>query len=226
MHHQHGALFFLNPIWLAFIFLVLQLFWLSDIRKFSNIFIYLFIGIFYTYSFFPISARWQPPVVTTNFDDNPETNKSPSYQAPDTLFLSDYHFINSSLDTIQFRSDREYTFLETWNETCAPCIRSFRELSPFLKDLENVQFYYLYEHSKPEVRKKFDKIFSYAPVPDSSRILIDINQELFNAAGMQGYPYFLLFNPEGEVVFAQAGYKSFYLETMKTKILEALRQEK
>ena len=84
---------------------------------------------------------------------------------------------------------------------------AMNELPDFYKTIENkVDVYYLYESGKETVRKKFDKIFSFKNIDDKSKILIDINQELYNSLNMKGFPYFLLFDSTGNLIYHSRGY--------------------
>jgi hypothetical protein len=222
----HGNLafsYFANPLLVGFIILVLTLYYLKDLSIFRNSFIVVFISLFYVFTLFP---DWQKSRIlreTINFDDSPTKTHTPKVTVNDTINLFDYSFINPSRDTSIISSKKDFILIETWNETCLPCIKAFKEMPPFYKSQKDkLAVFYLYEHRKESVRRKFDKIFNYKRIQDKSKILIDIKQAFYNSAKMNGFPYFLIFNKKGELVFSQKGYSSNYRNEFENKILEIL----
>ncbi len=203
----------INSHFVATVVLLLALTKLKDLSKPVNIFIFTFITLFYSYSFHHKWRTSQFVSLTENFDDsagkNAESQKSnKTFEVDYAVNLSNFTFINPDIDTVQLigASDK-YILLETWNESCLPCIKAMQELPDFYRSIENkVDTYYLYENNKDHVRKKFDKIFAFKSIEDKSKILIDIDQELYNALKMSGYPYFLLFDSQGKLIFHSRGY--------------------
>ena len=122
--------------------------------------------------------------------------------------LTDFYFINGSLDTVALvDTSNKYILLETWAETCPPCIKAMNELPSFYRSIQDkVSVYYVYEHRKASVRSNFEKIFSFKEIKNKDKILVDINQELYNALKMQGYPYFLIFDSDGKLIHYIRGY--------------------
>ena len=203
----------INPHFIACIVLLLALTKLKHLTKPANIFIFICITLFYSYSFHPKWKVKQFTSLTENFDDSAGKSVKPqentkSYGVDYTVNLSEFTFIKHSLDTVSLvgASDK-FMLLETWNENCFPCIKAMQELPDFYKSHENeMETFYLYEHPKGSVRNKFDKIFAFKGIEDKSKILIDIDQGLYKALKMSGYPYFLLFDSQGELVYHSRGY--------------------
>ena len=122
--------------------------------------------------------------------------------------LSDFSFINASLDTVTLSdASGKYTLLETWSETCPPCIRAMRDLPDFYRSIENkVNVYYVYENRKASARNNFEKIFAFQEIKDKSKILIDMEQNLYQALQVNSYPYFLIFDSSGKLIHYIQGY--------------------
>ncbi|MFQ5447875.1 MAG: TlpA family protein disulfide reductase, partial [Saprospiraceae bacterium] len=131
--------------------------------------------------------------------------------------------INSDLDTVNLLNSLDkYILLETWNETCLPCIKAMKELPDFYKSMQSkMETYYLYENSNERVRKKFDKIFNFKNIKDKTKILIDINEELYKGLNMKGFPYFLLFDSQGNLIYHSRGYIG--KEILSKQILEHIQ---
>lgn len=202
----------INPVVIAFLVLLLGLTKLKDLSNPRNIFIFISITIFYSYFFHSTWLNrwlWRS---RANFDT--EILKESGGQNSEKLEishhvnLSNFSFINAGLDTTTLiNSSDKYILLETWSENCVPCIRAMKELPAFYRSIQNkVDVYYVYESNKERVRNNFDKIFTFKEIEDKSKILIDINQNLYNALNMRGFPYFLLFDSKGKLIYHNRGY--------------------
>ncbi len=216
----------LNPINIALIVSILGLTKLKDLSKPVNVFIFVYITLFYSYIF---HHQWMSVWMGSkpgNFDteqakgtDNPDAN---GLQLDSTVNLFDYSFIGPSLDAAILKAEpSKFILLETWSETCFPCIKAMTELPDFYQSVQDkVDVYYVYENKKPRVRKQFDMIFNFKSIHDKSKIRIDIDQNLYDALGMQGFPYFLLFDSNGKLVYLQRGYTG--KDATANKILEKI----
>ncbi len=200
---------FVNPILIAFATLVLVLFFWRDISRHSNLFLYFSIVLFYSYFFFP---DWRSFNLTSMTDDFAGIENIRKTDEVDLLAagidLANYSFIDRGRDTIKILPiQKDFLLIETWNETCIPCIKAMKELPPFYESLQQkLEFYYVYESSSERARNSFEKIFNFKHINHSDRILVDVNQYFYNAIGMKGFPYFLLFNNKGELLAFWRGY--------------------
>jgi len=159
--------------------------------------------------------------IITNFD---ETSNDKTKEIKSDVNLADFQFINVDKDTTVFSNNDKYILFETWNEGCIPCMRAFKEMPEFYASIKTqVDVFYLYEHHKESVRNEFEKIFNFRAIEDSSRILIDINQNLFNTMNMTGYPYFLLFDKKGNLKFWQCGFDLNEKEKLKAEIIATIK---
>lgn len=220
--YSYGSVsyFILNPILVAFLIFLLQLFYLKDLSKPENLFTFVFISIFYAYIFFPI---WKESTIIkkiTNFDADIPVKEE---VLNDSLNLFDFYFVNRNIDTIKFRENERYILLETWHESCPPCIKAFEEMPSFYKSIENtMDVFYLYEHPRPADSIKMAKIFNFKYISNKANILIDLDQSLYETMHMNGYPYFLLFDKNGNLVFSQKGYSSAAKKKLENGILKII----
>ena len=215
-----------NPVLISLIILILGMTKMKDLRKPVNIYILTYVTLFYAYFLHPAWMSYWLGSQQSNFDT--ETPKSSGDRIPDnfpvdtTVTLSGFSFINSNLDTINLASSSgKYILLETWSENCFPCIKAMAEMPDFYETIQqDVDVFYLYENDKPSVRNKFDKIFSFKSIKDKSKILVDIDQELYNSLRMNGFPYFLLFDSRGRLIYHFRGFPG--RDVLSTHILEHL----
>ncbi len=202
----------INPLTIASIVLLLGLTKLKDLRNPRNLFIFASITIFYAYFFmFTWKSSWlsgRRISFDTEIPTKSEGKKLDTLGLNYDVNLFDFSFINPNLDTVTLLdASGKYILLETWAETCPPCIKAMNELPGFYRSVDDkVSVYYLYENRKESVRNNFDKIFSFKEIKDKSNILIDIDQELYRALNMKGYPYFLIFDSSGKLVHHIRGY--------------------
>ena len=63
-------------------------------------------------------------------------------------------------------------------------------------------------------------IFNFKSIKDKSKIRIDINQNVYDALDMQDFPYFLLFDSTGKLIYLQRGYTG--KDAIANKILEKI----
>lgn len=204
----------INPVTIAFIMMLLGLSKLKDLGNPRNVFIFASIALFYTYFF---TLTWKLQWFSgkrVSFDTEisaPSANKKSTADADELntdINLAEFSFINAQHDTVTLLDDSgKYILLETWSESCPPCRKAMAEMPPFYHSIKDkVSVYYVYEHRKSSVRNNFDKIFSFNEIDDPSKILIDIEMELYQAMNMNGYPYFLLFDASGKLVHHLHGY--------------------
>lgn len=202
----------INPITISFLVLLLAMSWLKDLTNPRNIFIFGFIAVFYSYFFmFEWKSKWfmgRQVNFDTEINSTADVQKLRDTSLNANVNLANFSFINSSLDTVNLVDHSgKYILLETWAETCPPCLKAIKEMPDFYASMKDkMSVYYVYEHRKASVRRNFDKIFGFKEIEDKSKMLIDIEQELYFALNMEGYPYFLLFDSTGKLVYHLRGY--------------------
>lgn len=201
-----------NPVNLALLMAVLSVGILQDLKRPAHIFIFTYLTLFYSCIFYDQWTHTWMRKDLRNFDTGKSreaTEPNSDYILPDsTVNLSNFSFIGPDLDTsILETAPGKFILLETWSETCLPCIKAMHELPDFYRSLQdNVEVFYVYEHPEEETRRQFAPIFQFESIREKKNIRIDLRQQLYHALGMKGLPYFLLFNSKGELVFYQRGY--------------------
>ena len=198
----------INPLNVAFVGLWFGLTKLKDLTKPLNAFVFTYIILFHSYFFHSNWLSFWLGSQVKNFGVEKSSDRD-ELNVNQAVNIYDFQFINPDLDTVTLTNEksRRYILVETWSENCLPCIRAMNELPDFYMTIQDrVDVYYVYENQEASTRKKFDKIFRFESVQDKSKILIDINQNLYNSLGMSGFPYFLLFDPNGKLIYYQRGY--------------------
>lgn len=199
-----------NPLNLALLILMLATGVLKDLKRPFAVFVFAYIIFFYAYIFYGQWAQTWLGKELRNFDTPTSREKNgPDGALPDTtLNLFQFYFIGPERDTSKLSATPgKFILLETWSETCLPCIKAMRELPDFYRSLQDkMDVYYVYEHPKEQVRQQFDRIFQFESIHQKSRIRIDLQQALYKAMNMEGLPCFLLFDSSGKLRYLQQGY--------------------
>jgi thiol-disulfide isomerase/thioredoxin len=201
----------LNPILWAFCILFIGnlLIKAVDIKV---VFFTCFISYFYAYHLYPL------------FKDDIEQNRLALEVIEERNLvleknLSEYRFENNKGDTIKLKTTKQYIMVETWNESCPPCIAAMSDLQPLLDSLSNkVDHYYLYENGASKLYTSKSKIYSYSHIQNKSKILMDIQNQFFKDSKMESFPCFLLFDNEGNLVDYFKGYNLNYKEYFVRRI--------
>lgn len=215
------------PLNIALVLLILSLTYFKDLTKPQNIFIFLFCTILYSYRFYPEWSKKRNPYQVENVDSNKGIQNAIPDEiqnvVKDTIQVLDYLFGNMNGKKARLDLDDRYIMLETWSEACPPCVKAFSELGPFYDaHADKLRTYYVYENNRSSARKNLDKIRNYKHIHDKSKILVDLDQTLYLECQMSGYPYFLLFSPEGELVYSQSGYQSDIRIAFEKKVLSEI----
>lgn len=137
---------FVNPLLVAFVTLVLVLFVWRDLYKPSSLFLFISITVFYSYFFFPDWRSFNLRSMTENFAGKESTEKVDNVELNTTgIDLANFTFIDPRRDTVTIQSiQKDLLLIETWNETCVPCIKAMKELphfmNPFAKKWSSITF--------------------------------------------------------------------------------------
>ncbi len=199
---------FILPILWVFLFSLSAVLLNKKYFKTSGI-VVIFLSCFYSYYVFPIFYSYG----SSSLSEKTEIKLNETYN------LSDFKFINRNLDTVRLISTGKPFLIETWRETCKPCVQSINDLQAFLSKHTAVNQIYVYEQRR---KKDFSRemVFNFPKIKHKDRILIDINNDFMDKLGMPGYPYFLLFDKEGELVDYLSGYKPEFKEEYINKFKE------
>ncbi|MBK8388614.1 MAG: hypothetical protein IPL23_04710 [Saprospiraceae bacterium] len=136
-----------------------------------------------------------------------------------SINLKDFIFLNANRDTFSLTANDKFVILESWNESCAPCIKAMKDLPPYYKQIADAaDQFYLYEYDQKKVKVDFDKVFDFKLIEEKHKILVDIESNLYSKYELSGYPYFLIFDKKGKLVFKHLGYGLAYQSALQDSI--------
>lgn len=136
-----------------------------------------------------------------------------------SINLKNFIFLNANRDTFSLTANDKFVILESWNESCAPCIKAMKDLPPYYKQIADAaDQFYLYEYDQKKVKVDFDKVFDFKLIEEKHKILVDIESKLYSKYELSGYPYFLIFDKKGKLVFKHLGYGSAYQSALQDSI--------
>ena len=121
------------------------------------------------------------------------------------LNLKDYLFIKQSKQQQPLPLDKKFILLETWNETCPPCLKSIRNLQDTISNIKGLKNYYLYQQ-RGQQKLSVDSILHYGLIKNKNKIIVDPQNRLYDSLRLNAYPYFLLFSSEGDLIDSYKGY--------------------
>lgn len=203
----------LNPILLSFAILLLSILFSTQMFRQANPWIlYLSaFAFFYSYGYFDEWKATQYLNLTEKFVEDRKADKVIANSHSDiraNINIQNFRFINRNLDTISIQPEGKFILIETWNESCVPCIMAMKELPSYYKLIsDQVRTFYVYENNNEKARNMFEKIFSFKHIYDHSKILVDLDQKFYKSLDMKGFPYFVLFDEEGNLLFMKRGYR-------------------
>lgn len=150
-------------------------------------------------------------------------------ESPVAKNIFDFKFIDNQSDTVYLRKNKKPILIETWNENCPSCIKSIRDLGEELSNNSDFDFYYLYQQNGQGL--SLNEILKFKPLSKhKENIIIDIKNTLFDSLALNAYPYFLIFDANGELRGHQAGYnpkmKNEKLEELELLIEDARKPER
>lgn len=202
-----------NPILMAFLFFCAAFVTrTTDTRK---VLLYtLFTAYFYAFHLRP-TLRLDAPIA--------DERLPAAHESLDTLHhLSDFHFLTINGDSVQIPKGKP-VLIETWNESCPPCVASINDLQGFLEQYTNIRHLYIYENKNNSSQNR--QVFSYPKIKRPEKILMDIDLTYFKKTGMKSYPYFLVYDAQGKLIDYFSGYRSsnqqFYKERLDGMIQRA-----
>lgn len=204
-----------NPILIAWLLLVAgQQFSKIQHKMSTQFFVFVFIFV-YSFSIFNywesfVNKSTDVPYDFSKIDDNKGANEKKelfNYPISTNLILSDFSFLNEKLEETKIATNNQLVLIETWNEQCIPCINAIKDLQPYFSILKDkVAHYYVYEPRNTTFSS--DLVFQFPEIKEKSKILIDENSEMYSKLKISGYPYFLLYDFEGNLINVQFGYNN------------------
>jgi thioredoxin-related protein len=146
-----------------------------------------------------------------------ETASNQTEEINKQLDLRSFKFINHESDTVSIVNGTKYVLIETWNEQCKPCIESIKGLSEYFSEQPAINQFYLYGEMRGKSMSK-EEVFKFDLIPTKQKILMDNGNEFFTKSNTKKFPAFLLFNPEGKLIWSYYGYS----QKLKSKIISSI----
>lgn len=213
---RKNSVFIYNPILWAFISLIISFKFLNSIHL-RELFFIIFASYLYGYHIYPIFKNY---VTDDKFSvvsiEEKDITLNKNIQA--------YSFVNYRNDTLILKPQRKFTLIETWNESCAPCVAAMSDLQPTFDSLNTyVDHRYLYENGSQKQLLTNLRIFSFPRITDKSKILMDVDNKFFEDSKMASFPYFLLFDDRGKLIDYFKGYDSRFKDYFTKRISEMVK---
>jgi hypothetical protein len=139
------------------------------------------------------------------------------------LNLLQFKFVNFNNDTISLLKNDKPFLVETWNETCKPCISSIHDMQSILSSDTSFNHIYLYQY-RGEKKLQIEEIFNFKPIINKDKIIIDLDNNFYNGLELNSYPYFIIFDSQGNLVEYHNGYNSQYREEVLKNLLSSIKK--
>jgi thioredoxin-related protein len=160
----------------------------------------LIISIFWAFYIFPGTAIFQERKIFNNVSLFADSISLLPHNIHDFVFLS------KNLDTIKLKSGLPMV-IETWNESCLPCLKSIKNLrEEFLLHQEYFNHYLLYENTKYPDTLNISYLSAKSIVSHNENLLFDLNFRYYKDLNIQLYPVFIFYDKNGEYITNMVGY--------------------
>jgi thioredoxin-related protein len=204
-----------NPMIYGLISLILSYYYIN-ILSIKPILLSAFLGYMYSYHINPIFKEGLI-METANIEQIEEKDLK------EVNNIYQYKFENNSRDTVELKNNNKFIILETWNETCPPCIEAMKDLQPLFDSLSIIaDHYFLYENGSDKLYITKHKIFNFSRIYYKNDIIMDLNNKLYKDLNMQSFPYFLLFDKKGKLIDYFKGYdpkhKEYFVNRLKKMV--------
>jgi hypothetical protein len=204
----------ISPILIGFITLIISDLFKKEELKPIHFIIPLTFFYVYAFSIFPIWERTLYVQTTETYDFAEDSIKI------EQTNLNEFQFLDGNFDTINLTTEKEYIIIETWNETCVPCIKAMTELPELYNKIDQrFDQYYLYEPSNKNKKVNYDKIFNFKKIKEKDKILLDLDKQFYAKLNLESYPYFLIYDKFGKCVYQQLGYNEDLRKELERAIL-------
>lgn len=119
--------------------------------------------------------------------------------------LSEFPTIHQEVTNRLKDGDYDYVLIETWNEKCKPCMESMADLQFFMAKNPRVLHIFLYQKMGSTNLSDLEAK-DFKKISDSNKVLIDVNNGYYDRLKLSGYPYFILYDTEGNALDWFSGY--------------------
>lgn len=186
-----------NPILMGFLIAMLSLF--LTVRK-PVFYSFLAISVTtYAAFVFPI---FQTNIELGNIDFKEVIQKKDSI---DLVPLSEFPALSQEIRVKLQQGNYDYVLIETWNEKCKPCMESMADLQSFMDTNPQVLHIFLYQ-KMGNTNLSDSEAKDFKKISDSNKILIDVNNAYYDRLKLSGYPYFILYDANGNALDWFSGY--------------------
>jgi thioredoxin-related protein len=134
-------------------------------------------------------------------------------------------FIKSDDTSYLIKPNDKYVLIETWNEKCPPCFAAIKDLSDnFDQHQDKMTHFYLYQAPNKNIVTDRNSVFHFEKIKNKNKILIDKDNQLYDQMGLEGYPYFLLFDQNGQLIYQYFGYHPSVKDELSENILKLIAE--
>jgi hypothetical protein len=186
-----------NPILMGFVVASLSL--LITVRKLVLYPFIVFSVIAYATFIFPI---YQTNIELGNIDFKEVIQKKDSL---DLVPLSEFPALEQKVKDKLKGGNYDQILIETWNEKCKPCMESMADLQPFMDTNPRVLHVFLYQ-KMGNTNLSDRQAMNFKKIDNPNKILIDVNNAYYNRLKLSGYPYFILYDANGNALDWFSGY--------------------
>lgn len=200
-----------NPILMGFMVASLSL--LITVRK---LVLYPFIVvsvIAYATFIFPI---YQTNIELGNIDFKEVIQKKDSL---DLVPLSEFPALDQEIGDKLKGGNYDQVLIETWNEKCKPCMESMADLQPFMDTNPRVLHVFLYQ-KMGNTNLSDREAMNFKKIGNPNKILIDVNNAYYDRLKLSGYPYFILYDANGNALDWFSGYLSHFQEDYENHLTQ------
>lgn len=123
--------------------------------------------------------------------------------------LSEFPSLHQEVTNKLKEGNYDYVLIETWNEKCKPCMESMNDLQSFMDTNPQVLHVFLYQ-KMGSTNLSDNEVKEFKKISDSNKILIDENNAYYDRMKLSGYPYFILYDTDGNTLDWFSGYLSHF----------------
>lgn len=123
--------------------------------------------------------------------------------------LSEFPSLHQEVTNKLKEGNYDYVLIETWNEKCKPCMESMHDLQSFMDTNPQVLHVFLYQ-KMGSTNLSDNEVKEFKKISDSNKILIDENNAYYDRMKLSGYPYFILYDTDGNTLDWFSGYLSHF----------------
>jgi len=200
-----------NPILMGFLIAMLSLFLI--VRK-AIFYSFLAISVTsYAAFVFPI---FQTNIELGNIDFEAVIQKKDSL---DLVPLSEFPTLEQEVKNKLKGGNYNQVLIETWNEKCKPCMESMADLQPFMDNNPSVLHVFLYQ-KMGNTNLSDREVMNFKKIGNPNKILIDVNNAYYDRLKLSGYPYFILYDANGNGLDWFSGYLSHFQEDYENHLTQ------